>query len=60
MNREFDVGDRLDQSSAIQCGVDVFGPIDFPNWKAPSANPMIQRKGAASALTQLLGGEMDE
>jgi acetyl esterase/lipase len=57
--REFDVGEHLDQSSAIQCGVDVFGPTDFPNWKAPSTNPMIQRSGPNSCLTQLLGGEMD-
>lgn len=59
-NHEFDVGGNLDQSSAIQCGVDIFGPTDFPNWKAPSKNPMIQRSGPESCLTQLLGGEMDK
>jgi acetyl esterase/lipase len=58
--REFDVGENLDQSSAIQCGIDLFGPADFPDWKAPSALPMIQRTGSDSVLVQLLGGPVDE
>lgn len=58
--REFDVGDNLDQSSAIQCGVDFFGPTDFPDWKAPSETPLIQRTGAESVIVKLLGGPIDE
>ncbi len=58
--KEFDVGENLDQSSAIQCGVDLFGPSDFPGWKAPSTEPMVQRSGNDSALTQLLGGPMEQ
>jgi len=28
----FDVGGNLDQSSAVQCVVDWFGPADFLQW----------------------------
>jgi acetyl esterase/lipase len=59
-SREFDVGENLDQSSAIQCGVDFFGPADFPGWKAPSENAMVQRSGTDSVVVQLLGGPIDE
>ena len=58
--RDFDVGENLDQSSAIRCGIDFSGPTDFPAWKPASANPGIQRSGADSLLTKLLGGEMME
>jgi acetyl esterase/lipase len=58
--RDFDVGENLEQSSAIQCGIDVFGPTDFPGWVPPSDNPAIQRSGPNSLLTLLLGGEMEE
>ena len=27
--KKFDVGEHLDQSSAVRCAVDMFGPIDF-------------------------------
>jgi acetyl esterase/lipase len=59
-SHEFDVGENLDQSSAIQCGVDLFGPTNFPDWKPPSANPLIQRSGPDSCLVQLLGGLIEE
>jgi acetyl esterase/lipase len=58
--KDFDVGENLDQSSAIQCGVDVFGPADLVNWKAPSANPAIQPTGPESLLVKLLGGTAEE
>jgi acetyl esterase/lipase len=58
--RDFDVGENLDQSSAIRCGVDFFGPTDFPEWKPPSANAMIQRSGPESCIQQLFGGPLDE
>lgn len=57
---DFDVGENLDQSSALQCGVDVFGPADFPGWKPPSDLAMIQRGGPESILTKLFGGSVDE
>ncbi len=58
--RDFDVGENLDQSSAIRCGVDFYGPSDFPGWKPPTDNPMVQRTGAESVLVQLFGGTMEE
>jgi acetyl esterase/lipase len=58
--KDFDVGENLDQSSAIRCGIDLFGPADFPGWKPPSADPMVQRSGADSVLVQLFGGPIDE
>ena len=58
--RDFDVGENLDQSSAIQCGIDCFGPADFPGWKAPSDNPILTRSGSNSILVALLGGPVDE
>jgi acetyl esterase/lipase len=58
--RDFDVGENLDQSSAIRCGIDDFGPADFPGWKPASDNPMIQRSGAQSIVVMLLGGSIDE
>jgi dipeptidyl aminopeptidase/acylaminoacyl peptidase len=54
--KDFDVGEDLDQSSAIQCGVDVFGPADLVDWTPPSANPIIQTTGPESVLVKLLGG----
>jgi acetyl esterase/lipase len=58
--RDFDVGENLDQSSAIQCGIDDFGPADFPGWKPIDSNPMTQRSGAQSIVVMLLGGSIDE
>jgi acetyl esterase/lipase len=58
--REFDKGENLEQSSAIQCGIDFFGPTDFPGFEPPSAIPAVQRSGPESLLTQLFGGEMSE
>ncbi|CAN5153807.1 hypothetical protein BH23VER1_BH23VER1_14250 [soil metagenome] len=58
--REFDVGEHLDQSSAIRCGVDFFGPTDFPGWAPASDMPVIQRSGPESCLVQLFGGPVGE
>ncbi len=58
--REFDVGEHLDQSSAIQCGIDVCGPTDFPGWKPPTKAAWIQRSGPESVVVKLLGGSIDD
>jgi acetyl esterase/lipase len=58
--KDFDVGENLDQSSAILCAVDVFGPADLVNWTPPSANPAIQPTGPESLLVKLLGGPAAE
>src|SRR5262249_50393585 len=50
--RDFDVGENLEQSSAIECGIDYFGPTDFPNWKPASTIALIQRDGKDSLLAQ--------
>ena len=57
---EFDVGENLDQSSAIACGIDYYGPTDFVTWQPASEDPMIQRGGKGSCLEQLFGGPTDE
>lgn len=57
--REFDVGAHLEQSSVVSCAVDIYGPSDLPGWRAPSANPYVQRTGAESMLVRLLGGPVD-
>jgi acetyl esterase/lipase len=58
--REFEVGEHLDQSSAIQCGIDLFGPADIPGYQPPSDNPMLQRSGAESIFVKLLGGPVEQ
>ena len=58
--RDFDKGENLDQSSAIQCGIDWYGPADFPGFIPPSGDPMVQREGSDSVLVQLFGGPLAE
>ena len=58
--RDFDVGENLDQSSAIQCGVDLFGPADFPAYDANLPTPMVQKQNPNSVLSLLLGGTVSE
>lgn len=58
--REFDVGGHLDQSSAIACGIDMFGATDLPGLQPSGADPLIQRSGAQSVFARLLGGPIDE
>jgi acetyl esterase/lipase len=50
---DFDVGENLDQSSAVQCVIDFFGPADFVHWGG-NGTP---RPGAVNgAIDQLFGG----
>jgi len=58
--KDFDKGENLDQSSAIQCGIDFFGPTDFPGFIPPSDIPAVQRTGDQSLFTLLFGGPMTE
>jgi acetyl esterase/lipase len=58
--RDFDKGENMDQSSAIRCGIDFYGPTDFPGFQPPNAEPLVQRSGAGSALVQLFGGPLAE
>jgi len=51
--RDFDVGANLDQSSAVQCVVDYFGPADFLHYWPPGKGDI---DGPNSAVDQLLGG----
>lgn len=54
--KDFDVGAHLDQSSAIQCGVDWFGPSDFPAYDPALPTAMVQRENPESVFAQLFGG----
>lgn len=54
--RDFDKGEHLDQSSAIQCGIDWFGPTDFPGFRPPNGQSVQQVTGKDSVLAQLFGG----
>lgn len=58
--RKFDVGENLDQSSAVRCGVNFYGPTDFPGWVPVSDEPMIQRDGPGSCVEKLFRGSIDE
>ena len=55
--RDFDVGENLDQSSAVQCVVDWFGPTDFLHWGEPGAPPVGTKP---SSVSRLLGGLVSE
>jgi len=48
---DFDTGPNLDQSSAVQCVVDFFGPTDFLHYGDPAK---LDTPG--NAVDQLLGG----
>jgi acetyl esterase/lipase len=50
---DFDTGANLDQSSAVQCVVDFFGPTDFLHY---GDVPAPDLDAAGSAIEQLLGG----
>ena len=58
--RDFDVGENLDQSSAVQCAVDLFGPADFPAYDPALPDPMVQRENPESVLALLLGGPLSK
>jgi acetyl esterase/lipase len=57
---DFDVGANLDQSSAVQCVIDWFGPADFPAYDPASPTPMVQPENPDSVIAQLLGGPMSQ
>lgn len=58
---KFDVGENLDQSSAIQCGIDFFGPADFPGYEPPKGSEAsVGRSEASSLLFKLFGGPVDQ
>ncbi len=57
---DFDVGANLDQSSAIQCGIDWFGPADFPAYDPNLPTAMVQRENPDSVLAQLFGGPVSQ
>lgn len=58
--KDFDVGANLEQSSAIQCGIDWFGPSDFPAYDPNLPTPMVQRENPDSVLAKLFGGIVSE
>jgi acetyl esterase/lipase len=58
--RDFDVGAHLDQSSAIQCAINLFGPADFPGYDPNLPTAMVQRNNPQSVLAQLFGGPVAE
>jgi acetyl esterase/lipase len=58
--RGFDVGENLDQSSAVQCAVDLFGPADFPAYDPALPTPMVQRENPDSVIAQLFGGPVSQ
>jgi acetyl esterase/lipase len=54
-NSAFDTGPNLDQSSAVQCVIDFFGPADFLHYGDP---PRTDLDTPGSAVDQLLGGSV--
>ncbi len=58
--RDFDVGSNLDQSSAIQCAIDLYGPSDFEAYDPALPTPMVQRENPDSVLSLLFGGTVSK
>jgi len=58
--KDFDIGANLDQSSAIQCGIDWFGPSDFPAYDPNLPTAMVQRENRDSVIAQLFGGPVSQ
>ncbi len=54
--RRFDVGENLDQSSAVSCVVDWFGPSDFLHWDDSVPGLLIRADKPDSYISKLLGG----
>lgn len=52
--RRFDIGRNLDQSSAVQCVVDFYGPTDFLHWGDPPAPTSCDT--VHTPVARLLGG----
>ena len=55
--REFDVGDNLEQSSAVSCVIDWFGHTDFLHWGAGS---VIKTGNKDAVVAALFGGPVPE
>ena len=55
-DRRFDVGENLDQPSAVRCVIDSFGPSDFFHWGDPPAPASYDT--AHTPLARLLGGRL--
>ncbi len=58
--KDFDVGENLDQSSAVQCVIDWFGPADFPGYNPELPTAMVKREDPNSVLAQLFGGVISQ
>ncbi len=55
--KEFEVGPNLDQSSAVSCVVDWFGPTDFIHWGDGST---IKKDNKDDVIARLFGGPVSE
>ena len=55
--KEFDVGEHLDQSSAVQCVCDLFGPADLPNI-FEDAQLEGRLRGEQATVRKFLGGDL--
>jgi acetyl esterase/lipase len=52
--RDFDVGENLDQSGAVQCVIDWYGPADFLHWGGE--HPDLRLDEPSTSVAKLLGG----
>jgi acetyl esterase/lipase len=55
--REFDVGEYLEQSSAICCAINWFGPADFLKW---STDSIVQPQNKDDVVAKLFGGTVQD
>ncbi len=55
--KEFDVGENLDQSSAVSCVINWFGPADFLHWEDGT---IIKPSQKADPVARLFGGPVME
>lgn len=55
--KEFDVGENLDQSSAVKCAINWFGPTDFLNWGEQS---VIKAENPDDVVAKLFGGPVSK
>lgn len=58
--KDFDEGDNLDQSSAIRCGIDFYGPTDFLAFLPPSKDANEPPQQGRPLLNQLFGGPLTQ
>ena len=54
--KRFDVGENLDQSSAVQCVIDSFGPSDLLHWGDPPMPAYLDTPD--TPVARLLGGRV--